>query len=122
MMNTGGVVDREMNRYVLGSWNKGISKPVGMLHRAMKEAYTKPERILLRAQLRAHRRLEKYCQIVRIHEMPWEESRRTRAWRLVREATQLVVRLRHAYPDATPAPLRPVTSLSSRRKYMSIPR
>lgn len=65
-----------------------------MLRKALARAESREEQLFILAQHRAHRRMDKYCTIVKVKEMPWEISKHTRAWRLVREATALVRSLR----------------------------
>lgn len=70
------------------------------LERDLRTATTRKQRTLVLAQIRAHRRLNKYAAVVRKYgpaegvSMEWKESKHTKAWRLVREATKLVKKLR----------------------------
>ena len=71
-----------------------------ILARELKASRNRKQRVLLLAQLRAHRRYAKYAIVVRNYgpqkgvSMPWSESKRTKAWKLVRQASKLVKKLR----------------------------
>lgn len=64
------------------------------LRRSENEAVSRKEILIVRAQWRAHRRIEEYARVVREGVLEFEQSEKLTEWTLVVEARKLIERLR----------------------------